>query len=372
MIRAMEEHLLAWMKGQLDSLKDQCGLYGPVRTFAGAADLPGEAALGAGEVGLALRAEGLTPLRENRDLGPAPVTQGASLQMDVRMKLRVVGEENVLGAAAGREVAPSEAHLHRVDLAAMTLLSLLRERPGPAPDIGAMPALVDAQGRRPAGGTSAAQGTRKAQLSWISVEPGEAAIEPTNGQGLRQWDIPLAAVCTFRLSPAALNGGRVLQIEHQLDADNVPVHTTTYALAESLPLDYFADLSGPAVAELGEYGLLALGDLERLGSARMAEIAAKLRTAGEAERIRLVQLTDMAIFRRRAASIMMPYRLDPELSALPAKALLTPEAAEQALLNEALRSQSLSERIAMLALPVAALLKPERRETVPFGVIMTA
>jgi hypothetical protein len=79
----------------------------------------------------------------------------------------------------------------------------------------------------------------------------------------------------------------------------------------------------------------------------------------------------MAFSRRSSAANQLPFRLEPELFALPAKALLAPTDAERAMLTRAVRTPGIADRIALLALPIIALLKPESRERVAFGTALT-
>jgi hypothetical protein len=314
--------------------------------------------------------DGLVPAAENRDLGPAPVTEGPVLHMKAAVSVQILGEAQVLPAAAGRTVLPPQAHLHRVDLVAVTLLSLLRDRPGPAPDVAQPAGLDSVQGAQPQGAASAAQGSRKAHLYWTALEPGEATVVARNAQGLRAWAIPLTAACTFRLSPAELSGGRILEITQAQETNGNHRQVAIYAPAEAIPLDHFSGLSQPVLTELGAADISTLGHLGRLGVARIGQIAAALRTASAAERNRLSELAATAVLRQTNGANLSAVPVEPEVMALPGRALLAPTPAEAAILARLVGSPGTSDLVTLLAVPVAFALKTDRRETVKVGTLL--
>lgn len=372
MIRALEEHLAAWMKAELTRLAGESALFGPIGTVTGDLTLP--APLPEGEIGLLVRADSLVPVPESRDLGAAPVTQWAALHLQARVSLRVAGAATPLADAPGRDVAPPGAHVHRVDLAALTVLALLKERPAPAPDWAEPPAFADTLGKQPAGAVTAAQGLRQAQLYWTAIEAGEATIGAAEEGGWRLWDIPLTALCTFRLSPAALSGGSILQIGQTLDvqdgAGSRRIGSALYAAAEAIPLSFFAGLGDPALVELAQRGIGTLGALVSLDAAALAELTAALKSAMPEERSLLGQLADMARLRRTAAASLGSFALEPDVMALPARALLDPTPEEKELLVREVDTAGLYDHLAVLAVPVASLLAADKRERVSVGVIM--
>lgn len=317
-----------------------------------------------------VRVDRLVPAAENRDLGPAPVTQGPVLHMKAAVSVHILGDANVLPAAAGRAFQPPQAHLHRVDLVAVTLLSLLRDRPGPAPDVAEPAGLDSVQGAHPQGAASAAQGSRKAHLYWTALEPGEATVVASNGKGQREWVIPLTAACTFRLSPAELSGGRILEITQEQETNGSHRQVAIYAPAEAIPLDHFSGLSEPVLTELGAADISTLGHLGRLGVDRVGEIATGLRTASPAERNRLSELAGTAVLRQANRGNLGAVPLDPDVLALPGRALLAPSPAEAAILARLVNSPGTADLVTLVAVPVAFALKADCRETVKVGTLL--
>jgi hypothetical protein len=372
MIRALEEHLAAWMKDRLQELAAQSGLYGPVRTVAGDIDLPPAPPMAPGEVAVLVRVDRLTPAPENRDLAHAPVTESSALHMSALINVHILGEASVLAAAAGRDVKPAQAHLHRVDLVVMTLLSLMRERSGPTPDLAEPPELDAVQGEFPQGATSAAQGSRKAHFYWTALEPLDATVTPKNAKNQREWAIPVHAACTFRLSPAELSGGRMLQIAGEHEAVGAPDREVTiYAPAEAIPLDHFSGLSDQVLTELGELEISTLGHLGRLSVARVTEITTGLRTATAAEKTLLGQLAAADAARLERYEELRGVPMEPDALALPARALLLPTPGESAVLALVTGDPAIQTLVSQLAVPVAFALKTDRRETVKVGSLLS-
>lgn len=372
MIRALEQHLAAWAKGQLEALAAQSGLFGSVRTVVGSLDLPNGPPMGADEVAVLVQVQSLAPEPENRDLGPAPVTDGPMVHLAARVALRLIGRNVTVGAGGGRQVSPPGAQFHRVDLAALTLLALLRERPGPAPD--GAPTPLDAElGARVAGAATAARGARSAFLSWSGVMVSDTGIVPENARNDRQWDIALTASCAFRLSPAPLEGGRIVRIESETALQDTGLRLSVdpvYGSVDTLPLSWFTGLGDAVLTELMDHEVSTLGDLGRIGGAGTANLAGELRTASSQERTVLGQLAAMAELRRGPGFTSAVYAQDADLMALPARALLAPTPEEAELISQVVTTPELSNQIAVYAVPVASALQPGQRDRVAVGTLL--
>ncbi len=373
MIQAMEGHLASWAQKQIQALSTESDLFGHVRVAAGQLDLPSGPPLGNTEVAALVQVQSLVPRPENRDLGPRPVTAGAGVHLTATVVFRLLGRTAPYAAGGGLELTPAAAEFHRVDLAALTLLALLKEQPGPTADAPVLPLLELEQGARPAGAASAAHGARRAHLAWTAWEVGEVTLTPSGEGQYRQWDIGLTASCQFRLSPAALEGGRILQIGGELNVQNKPLSVRTaavYGPAELLPLSWFDGLSDGVIAELEDHAIGTLGDLGRLGAARVGALASELRTAAPAEETILGQLANMAAIRQTALELVPLYRLDPAALELPGRALLAPTPEEEEVLQQVITSPEIHTQMLMLAAPVVAALRPDRREQVVLGTLL--
>ncbi|MFZ5824100.1 MAG: hypothetical protein ACOY94_07220 [Bacillota bacterium] len=373
MIRAMEAHLAAWAQRQIQALSAESDLFGHVRAVPGQLALPPGPPLGATEVAALTLVESLLPQPEDRDLGPRPVTDGAGLHLRAQLTLRLLGRPGPYPGDSGIEISPAAAQAHRVDLAALTLLALLKEQPGPTPDGPVAPLLDLDQGEQPGGAAAAAHGSRRAHLAWTLWEVGQVSVIANNDDNLRQWDLALTVACQFRLSPAALEGGRILQIGGEIEIQNKPsrvMEAALYAPAEALALSWFDGLSDGVIAELSEQALHTLGDLGRLGPARVGAIAAELRTAAPAEESLLAHLATMAVARQTGLELAPQYLQDPVAFALPGRALLAPTPDESEILSRFITSVEAHAQIAMLALPVVTALKPPRREQVTLGTLL--
>jgi|GEM_PF-3477577 len=369
MIQAMEAHLASWAQKQIQALSVESDLFGHVRTVAGSLELPPGPPLGQTEVAALVQVQSLTPQAENRDLGPRPPIDGHSVYLTARVVFRLLGRSSPYAAGGDLSFTPAAANFHRVDIAALTLLALLKEQPGPTADGPIIPLVELDQGARPAGAASAAAGARRAHLAWTSWEVGELTLTPEVGQN-RQWQVGLTAACQYRLSPAALEGGRILQIGGELSVQNKPFSIRTaavYGPAELLPLGWFDGLSDGVIAELEDHAITNLGDVGRLGATRMAALASELRTAAPAEEVILGQLANMAAIRQTALELVPLYQLDPVALALPGRALLQPTPEEEEVLTGVITSPEIHTQILMLAAPVVAALRPERREQVALG-----
>lgn len=374
MIQAMEAHLAAWAQRQIQALSTESDLFGHVRTVAGQLTLPPGQPLGQTEVAALVLLRSLQPQPEDRALGPRPVIEGAALHLTARVTFRLLGRTSPYQAGSDITFSPALASYHRVDVAALALLALLKEQPGPVPDGPILPLIDLPQGERPPGAASAAHGSRRAHLAWTGWEVGEVEVTPSNGDSLRQWDIALTAACQFRLSPAALEGGRILQIGGELSVQNKPLklmEAALYAPAEALPLGWFEGVSDGVIAELEEQGLTTLGDLGRLGPARMGDLAAELRTAGPAEESLLAQLATMAVARQTGLELSPLYQQDPVAFGLPGRALLAPTSEEAEILTRFIPTVEVHAQVALLALPVITALKAARREQVTLGTLLT-
>lgn len=373
MIQAMEAHLAAWAQQQIQGLSTESDLFGHVRAVAGQLTLPPGPPLGPTEVAALVQVGSLLPQPENRDLGPRPVIEGAGLHLTAHVALRLMGRTTPYPADTGLSFTPAGAKVHRADVAALTLLALLKEQPGPVPDAPIAPLIDLAQGEQSTGAASAAHGSRRAHLAWTAWEVGEVSITPSNEDKYRQWDIPLTASCQFQLSPAALEGGRILQIGGELSVNNKPIsvmEATLYGPAEALALSWFDGLSDGVIAELQEQALSTLGDLGRLGPVRVGAIAAELRTATPAEESLLSQLATMAVARQTGLELPPHYRQDPVAFGLPGRALLAPTPEESEILSRLITTVEAHAQVAMLALPVVTALQAARREQVTLGTLL--
>jgi hypothetical protein len=374
MIRTLEQHLAAWAERELESLGAQSGLLGAVRAVPGALALPPDQPLAEGEVAVLVSLSSVAPRPENQDLGPAPVTRDATLGFTAAGVMRVMAR-NVpyVTASSTVAVAPAAATIHPVDVAAMTLLASLRERsvPGGSGAGGGAPEL----GARPSGTASVTGAGRRAGLSWTGFMPGAGTVSDTADGLHRVWEVAVSADCTYRLSPAPLEGGRILRLEAQHETESgslVQTHQfTVYGPAEQLPLDWFSGLSQAVLAELASRDLTTLGAVGRLGPAGAAAMAAGLAAASADERGLLEDLAAVAELRQAAAELPSLLSLKPEPLALSARALLAPTAPEAALLAELITSLGLSNRIATTAVPIAFALRPEQRERVTVGTLLT-
>lgn len=206
MIHALEQHLAAWAGRELAVLAASSGLFAGVTAVAGA---PAEAAPNQTGVTVCVWVAGVAPAPAHRGMGMPPVTAGPALDLDARLTIRVEGPAADMPPAAGREFTPAGAATCQADLIALTLLALLQEQAVPQPDgPGAVPP-------EPAGSAAVSEGTRRAEFSWWQLQGGEPALQTTGS--LRRWEIPLTARCTFRLSPAPLEGGRIQHVRAGLE-----------------------------------------------------------------------------------------------------------------------------------------------------------
>lgn len=373
MIQAMEAHLAAWAQRQIQALSGESELFGHVRAVAGRLALPPGPPLGATEVAALVQVGSLLPQPENQDLGPRPLVDGHGLHLTAQVIFRLLGRTAPYAPDPELIFTPPAADFHRVDVAALTLLALLKEQPGPAADVPVTPLLEQEQGAQPPGAATAAHGARKAYLFWTAWKVGEVTVTPINGENLRQWDIALTATCRFKLSPAALEGGRILQIGGETTVRGKKVKSmaaSVYAPAESLPLGWFNGLSDSVVAELADHAVTTLGDLGRLGAAQTGALASELRTADPAEEGLLAQLATMAVNRQIVLEDPPLYIQDPEAFALPARALLAPTPEEAELLDRFVPSPQVHAQVTLLALPLTTALKPARREQVTLGTLL--
>lgn len=372
MIQAMEGHLAAWAQRQIQALSAESDLFGHVRAVAGRLTLPPGPPLGQTEVAALVQVASLGPQPENRDLAPRPVVEGAALHLTARVTFRLLGRISPYPAGGGLAISPPPAEVHRVDVAALTLLALLKGQPGPAADGPLPPLIALEQGVQPDGAATAAHGARRASLAWTAWEVGEITVNPNTDENLRQWDIGLTAALQFRLSPAALEGGRILQIGGELNVKQPTrvMDATVYATAESLPLGWFDGLSDGVLAELEDHAITTLGDLGRLGPARVSALAAELRTADEGEEATLAHLAAVAVARQTALAAEPRYGQHPAAFALPGRALLSPTPAEAEALEPLLSSPEAQVQVQSLALPVINALRPARREQVTVGTLL--
>jgi hypothetical protein len=200
MIRGLEAQLAAWAERQLAALAAASGL------FAGVSVAAGDSAAG---VTVDVTVTGITPEPERHGLGQASAAEALAMHMQARVTLSVAGPAEVMAGAPGRQFTPDGPTTCQADLVALTLLALLQERSQPAADGAAL------SPPEPAGVAEAAEGARKAELAWGQFQPGEPVLQSVGGQ--RRWEIPLTVPCTFRLSVAPLEGGRILQIQRVQD-----------------------------------------------------------------------------------------------------------------------------------------------------------
>lgn len=373
MIQAMEGHLAAWAQRQIQALSTESDLFGHVRTVAGRLTVEPGPPIGPTEVAALVQVLSLEPQPEDQNLGPRPVIEGHHMELKAQLTFRVLARSTPYPADDDLLFTPAAAVVHRADVAALTLLALLKEQPGPAADIPVTPLLELDQGAQPAGAATAAHGSRRAYLSWTAWQVGEVTVTPENEKNLRQWDIQLTATCQFKLSPAALEGGRILQIGGDLVVKNKKVKTmsaSVYAPAESLPLGWFNGISDGVIAELEDNALTTLGDLGRLGAVRVSALAAELRTASPAEETLLGQLATMAAAREIVFQDAPLYVHDPDAFALPSRSLLAPTAEEAELLERFIPSAQVHAQVTLLAVPIITALKTDRREQVTIGTLL--
>jgi hypothetical protein len=373
MMQAMEGHLAAWAQRQIQALSTESDLFGHVRAVPGRLVLPPGPPLGPAEVAALVQVLSLRPQPENQDLGPRPVVYGHGLHLTAQVAFRLLGRTAAYAAGGDLVFTPAAAEVHRVDVAALTLLALLKEQPGPAADVPVTPLLAQEQGAQPAGAATAAHGARKVYLSWTAWKVGEVTVTPVSDDNLRQWDIAVTATCQFKLSPAALEGGRIMLIGSEVAVKNQKVKTvaaSVYAPAESLPLGWFEGLGDSVVAELADHAVTTLGDLGRLGPARTGALAAELRTATPGEESLLAQLATMAVSRQIVLEDAPRYGHDPDAFALPARALLAPTMEEAEVLDRFIPSPEVHAQVTLLAVPVTTALKPARREQVTIGSLL--
>lgn len=352
MIRTLEQHLAGWMKGELDLLAADSPLFPAVSVAAGS-DSPQP---GNGQVGVQVTALTVSPVEENRDLGPAPATTDDWFRARVGLRLRFSGTGDPVGEdPPDLAVTPATAELHRVDLVALAVLARLRQRPLPGPD-----GAGGAGATGPGGSAEAVAGTRRTKMTWQDIQVGEAFV--TEEGNSRTWEVPATALATFRLSPRPLEGGRILSVTVERDGTE---NVAAYAPAERLPLGYFRDLPGPLLTELAGHGLHTLGDVGRLGVAGVGLLAPALSGADAAAVQMLADLASISALRAGAAGSVVP--VDPALLALPASALLAPTAAEQLVLDQWLSRPEAQLQVATLGMPVALYLQPPQRAVVRLG-----
>lgn len=349
MMRTLEQHLAGWIKAELDTLAADSPLFPTVKVAAGfTAPAPGS-----GEVGVQVTALGLTPVVENRDLGPAPATADDVLRAQVSITLGFSGSDKTLAPDPDIAITPPGAQLHAVDLVAIAVLARLRTRPLPGPD-GASPT------GGPQGGAEAAGGTRRAGLTWQDVQVGEATLSEVGNK--RTWEVPATALVGFRLSPRPLEGGRIISVTVERDGTE---NVAAYAPAERLPLDWFRDLPAAVLTELAAHGLSTLGDVGALGASGVTALLPALTSADLAAKQMLTDMVGVVNVRRSVAPLVVP--VDPEMLALPASALLAPTPGEQLVLDRVMTRPEIQLQVAALGLPLVVYLRPPQRAVVRLG-----
>lgn len=339
MITQVEQGITDWLLAQFGALAQASPLFPAIAVGA---------AVEAEAVRFSLQTKALTPEEAEQVVGTAPVEAGLSGRWQASLEIGLEGA-----------AAPT-------DLAGLTLLALLREWSGPAPDRpkGAPSA---GAGLSPSGHHQVSTGTRRIDLSWSAPEPGPVVL--TTEEGRRRWTIPLRARLQFRVSPAPLEGGRILQVQADQTAHGVVDQrqgTTLYAPAEAIPLAYFSGLSADGLALLHREGLETLGDLAHLGDERANLLANRLQLGSRI-------LTDLALIaaaRQRWAEAVQPPALPEPLQRLSTRALLAPSAAEQTQLEHLASLPGAASWLSLAAVPVAAALRAERREQIPLGSLL--
>lgn len=205
MIYALEQQLAAWAGRELAALAASSGLFAGTTAAAGA---PGEAAASQEGVTVRIWVRGVAPLAAQEGVGMPAVTAGPSLDLDAHLTLWVEGPAAEMDSAPDREFTPAGAATCQADLIALTLLAMLQEQAVPGPDGPGAPPPA------PAGSAAVRQGNRGAEIAWGRIQFGEPILQTTGG--IRRWEIPLTARCSFRLSPAPLEGGKIRQVQAAL------------------------------------------------------------------------------------------------------------------------------------------------------------
>lgn len=369
MMRALEENLAEWARRQVAALAAQSKLFGTLRTVP--ADQTNLPALQATETGLQAIVLELQPTNPGPEVGPDAGVGEHLLQFTARALLRCFGTDKPLADGDAGSIQPCVAHSHRVDVVLLSLLSLLRERQHPAPDGAVSAAPASLLGETPGGAFVASEGARTVRLDWQVTGTGPA-VPHTEG-GRRLWELPLTAICVFRLSPLALEGGRILQVDAVVARrGGTPgqMELAVYAPARAITLDHFAGLGNTVLIELSSRDVFTLGDLDRLGTAGVVGLAAGLRSATPAERSVLGGLAGINEARHEYGGVFAGTWLNPALLALPARALLAPTTAEQAVIDQAGLPAEITAAITAVAVPAASALRPEYRETVAVGTLV--
>lgn len=348
MITQVEQGITDWLLGQFGALAQESDLFPAIALATSTKSTEKDA------VQLRLVTKQLVPEVEDQVVGTAPIEAGLTGRWQGNLEITLEGE-----AAA-------------TDLAGLTLLALLREWSGPAPDlpsrgIGQEAGAEPASALSPSGRRQATAGTRRIDLSWTAPEPGPAIV--TTLRGKRRWAIPLAVKLQFRVSPAPLEGGRILQVQTDQTAQGVVnqrQEATLYAAAEAIPLAYFGGLDQPLLAALHREGIEVLGDLAQLGEERATLLAARLQIKPSL----LTDLATVAAARQRWADAFASPVLPEALKHLSARALVAPSTEERTQIEELASLPSTASWLALAAVPVAAALLDERREQIPLGSLL--
>lgn len=338
MIRALEEHLAAWVR-QVASESDS--LLGAPVMIAGSLD---PTAVPEGQTGILVEVRRLLQAPEHRDLGPAPVDQDDRSRLQAEIGVLLVGPAD---GTTGLTVAPPGATVHQMDLLALTVLARLRERSQPGAD-------GDADwhgGSR--GRITAAAGGRESELKWEAVEAGDP-VTVTEAANRRIWQLCLHATIEYRFAALPLDGGRIRAI--RLQSDFVP--------ADRLPLSYFAGVDGALLQKLNGAGFHRLGDLAGVDG---AALATQLQLV-DPDRSRVVtDLVAVATTRQVFTAAVSFTDTLSEVLWLPARAFIDPTAAEAAILNRVRQRPMEAITLAVLGLGTAVILRPDQLETVLVG-----
>lgn len=355
MIQAVERHVCGWIAARLARLAAGSALFRAVTPLPGRAD-PESITLAAGGAAVLCRIDACRVVPAGDQVGMRAATTGEELHLVLEGGLHLVADDTALVAGAGVVADPPEAEAHQVDVLLFAALAGLNEQ------LRARADGVDA-GRPEAlrGWVELAAGDRRLRLGWDGGdwEP----MRLTVAGGRRFWGCRMTLRARARLSPDAPSGGRILGIGARVGAD-VPVFI--HAPAEALTLDHFAGLDAGLRTELADHGCTVLGDLVRIDAA-----ALPLRTADTAGRQALVTLAGVAALRAQAARLLPAGRLDAELLALTADAIIAPDAAQRAVLARHGDSLAAQVRLAALAQVLAPLIAPARRGAVTLGHLLT-
>lgn len=345
MITQVEQGITDWLLAQFGALAQESDLFPAVSVGTKAKSVDSDG------VQLRLTTKLLAPEVEEQMVGTAPIEAGLNGRWQASLEISLEGEEGP------------------TDLAGLTLLALLREWSGPAPDRPTRSIAPSEAGPAlsPSGRRQATGGTRRIDLSWTAPEPGPAIVATLRGK--RRWTVPLSVTLQFRVSPAPLEGGRILQVQADQTAQGV-VHqrqeSTLYAPAEAIPLTYFSGLDQPLLAALHREGIDSLGDLAALDGERATLLAARLQVKSSILR----DLATVAGARQRWADSFTAPALPEQLQGLSARALLAPSEAERTHLNALSELPTAANWLALAAVPVAAALLDERREQIPLGSLL--